>query len=438
MAEGWYRGRFGFEGGQREIFGSEIGPIAQLELVYADGSRDTVVTDGSWRASTGPILFAGLYEGAHLDSRLGTPGWSTAGFDDSSWSDVTVLDSIADRLEAPFGPPVRAMETIAPLSITASPSGKTLVDFGQNISGFVRVRVQGPSGTEVTLRHAEVLEHGELGTRPLRLAAATDIFVLSGTGAIETFEPAFTIHGFRYVQVDGWPGDLRAEDLEAVVCHSDMEPTGTFECSHSGLNQLYSNVRWSMRDNFVDLPTDCPQRDERLGWTGDIQVFTPAATDLYDCNGFLASWLIDVAHEQEQYGQVPPYVPYISLHFPLMPFAVWSDAATIVPWVLHERYADTGVLRRQYPSMCRLVDSVVTRLDPDGIWRQDMQLGDWLDPTAPPDKPAQARTDGIIVAQAYHVASARLLSKMAGILGESADEARYAEIAKTRIRSLQP
>ena len=429
VAEGWYRGRFGFGGGRREIYGSAIGPIVQLELHYADGTIETVATDRHWRAGLGPHLTASLYDGETYDARLADPAWSTPAFDGDDWVDAGELPSLAHLMVAPPGPPVRRIETIRPQQVGTSPSGATIVDFGQNISGRVRITVQGRPGEQVVLRHAEVLEHGELATRPLRHAAATDTYVLAGRG-VETYEPTFAIHGFRYVEVGGWPGELTPASIEAVVCHSDMAPTGTFRCSHDGLNQLHENVRWSMRGNFVDLPTDCPQRDERLGWTGDIQVFAPAASFLYDCRGLLESWLLDLAAEQGELGTVPVYVPWVDLGFPVLPAAAWGDAAVVVPWVLYERFGDVELLGRQYDSMRAWVDQVAELTGDDHLWDQGFQFGDWLDPAAPPDDPAAARTDRALVATAYHAHTTRLLAKAAGVLGRGEDSARYERLAR--------
>ncbi len=428
VAEGWYRGRIGFDGGRREIYGGQIGPIAQLELHRADGSLELIVTDGSWRAAHGPHLSASLYDGETYDARLAEP-WSLADFDDSGWAAVEELPSVAARLVAPTGPPVRRIEELAPVSITASPAGRTLIDFGQNISGRLRITVQGSAGDRITLRHAEVLEHGELGVRPLRAAAATDVYVLSGSG-VETWEPEFTIHGFRYAEVDGWPGELHPDCVRAVVCHSDMERTGHFECSHSNLQQLHDNVVWSMRGNFVHVPTDCPQRDERLGWTGDLQVFAPTASFLYDCSGLLDSWLNDLAAEQRQFGTVPVYVPWMRLNLPAIPTAAWGDAAVVVPWVLYEHFGDVDLLRRQYPSMRNWVDQVAGLAGADHLWNTGFQYGDWLDPATPPDEPSAARTDPGLVATAYHAHTARLLSRAAGVIGETEDRDHYSELAE--------
>jgi alpha-L-rhamnosidase len=432
VAEGWYRGRLGFRGGRRGTYGDDIGPVAQLELFYADGSHDTVATDGQWRAALDERLVASLYDGETYDARHAATGWVDSRFDDSDWIPVRQLTSVAGAMFAATGPPVRRIETLRPVAIDSSPSGAAIVDFGQNISGRVRITVRGQAGDEVTLRHAEVTEKGELATWLLRTAAATDRYVLAG-GDVEVYEPTFTIHGFRYAQVDGWPGELDTDAIEAVVCHSDMAPTGSFHCSHQGLNQLHENVRWSMRGNFVDLPTDCPQRDERLGWTGDIQVFAPTAAFLYDCAGLLTSWLSDLAAEQDELGTVPAYVPWVELLWPPLPAAAWSDAAVIVPWVLYERFGDVDVLRRQYPSMCAWVDEVATIAGDDHVWDTGFQFGDWLDPAAPPREPGAARTDPALVATAYHAHTARLLARTAGILGHTADRARYDELAASVI-----
>ncbi|HWM21955.1 MAG TPA: family 78 glycoside hydrolase catalytic domain [Ilumatobacteraceae bacterium] len=428
VAEGWYRGRLGFRGGRREVYGTDVGPVAQLELHYDDGTIDVVATDRQWRAGLGPHIAASLYDGETYDARLVDPAWSTPDFDDRDWVEASERASVAHLMAAPTGPPVRRIETIRPVSIEASPGGATIVDFGQNISGRVRIRVGGPAGGQVVMRHAEVLEHGELGTRPLRGAAQTDTYVLAGDG-VEIYEPTFTIHGFRYVEVDGWPGELTTDAINAVVCHSDMEPTGTFHSSHEGLDRLHENVRWSMRGNFVDLPTDCPQRDERLGWTGDIQVFAPTASFLYDSSGFLTSWLQDLADEQHALGTVPAYVPWIDLRFRVLPAAAWGDAAVVVPWVLYERFGDVDLLRRQYDSMCAWVDQIATIAGENHRWDTGFQFGDWLDPAAPPDDPGAARTDKTLVATAYHAHTARLLVRVADVLGRDADRTRYSQLA---------
>jgi alpha-L-rhamnosidase len=330
-------------------------------------------------------------------------------------------------LVAPVGPPVRRTAELSPVAVMQSPAGKTLLDFGQNLVGWLRITVAGPAGHTITLRHAEVLEHGELGTRPLRLAEATDRYTLKGAG-VEVWEPRFTFHGFRYVEIEGWPGELDPANIKAVVLHSDMERSGWFECSDPLLNRLHENVVWGMRGNFLDVPTDCPQRDERLGWTGDLQVFAPTACFLYDAGGFLRSWLLDLAVAQQAAGGIVPVVVPNALG-EAMAAAAWGDAATVVPWVLYQRYGDRDILADQFASMKAWVDHVAALAGPRRLWERGFQLGDWLDPTAPPDKPAQARADKRIVATAYFARSAEIVGRAAEVLGREEDAAAYLALA---------
>ena len=433
LADGWFRGRLTFAKGKRNVYGDKLGLLAQLMIVLDDGRTVVIGTDGSWRSSTGPVTSADLYEGEHYDARLEQPGWSVRGFDDSAWLPCSVTGFDAGTLVAPDGPPVRPVAEVPVSEVLTSPSGRRLLDFGQNLVGTLRIRVSGASGTVVTLRHAEVLEYGELAVRPLRTATATDSYTLRGDPAGEEWEPRFTFHGFRYAEVTGWPGELRREDITAVVYHSDLERTGWFECSDPLLTKLHDNVVWGMRGNFLDVPTDCPQRDERLGWTGDIQVFAPTAAYLYDCAGFLASWLKDLAADQTAEGVVPLFVPRVDLHGPFgepVPLAGWGDAAVLVPWVVYQRFGDVDVLRRQYRSMCAWVDGLTATLGAGTLFDQPLlQLGDWLDPAAPLDNPTAGTTDPILVATAYRVRTAQVLSEIAGVLGQEADSAKYAELA---------
>ena len=427
LGDGWFRGRLGFGGGRRNLWGDRLALLAQLEIMYCDGSSERVVTDEVWRAVTGPLLTDSIYDGETYAAPLEQPGWSSPGFDNSDWSAVSPIEWDMNTLVAPVGPPMRRIEEIPPVSITRSPSGKGLVDFGQNLVGRVRIAVEGPAGHMVTLRHAEVLENGELCTRPLRTAQATDRYALRGQG-VETWEPRFTFHGFRYVEIDGWPGDPQRMDVTAVVLHSDMERTGWFECSDALLTRLHENVVWGMRGNFLDVPTDCPQRDERLGWTGDIQVFSPAACALYDATGFLESWLADLAAEQAKLGGVVPVVVPNALG-DAMAAAAWGDAATVVPWVLYERTGDKDVLAAQFDSMRAWVEHVASAAGPERLWSRGFQFGDWLDPTAPPDKPGQARTDKGIVATAYFARSAEIVGRAAEALARTGEAAHYLSLA---------
>ena len=428
LGDGWYRGRLGYHGGRRNIYGDRLALLAQLEVKYGDGTRTHMISDETWRAGTGPLLASEIYDGESYDARLAMPPWSAPGFDASAWGGVRCVEWDLDTLFAPTGPPIRRTELLAPTVIFTSPSGRTLLDFGQNLVGRLRITVQGPPGQTITLRHAEVLEHGELSTRPLRFAAATDRYTLHGEG-VETWEPLFTFHGFRYAEVEGWPGELHADAIRAVVCHSDMERTGWFECSDPLVNRLHENVLWSMRGNFFDIPTDCPQRDERLGWTGDIQVFAPTGSFLYNTAGFLQSWLGDLAAEQAAAGGlVPFFVPNV-MDAPSSPAAAWGDAAVVVPWVIYQRFGDKGILAAQFESMRAWVDVVAATAGPGRLWEYGVQFGDWLDPKAPPDKPGDARTAAYVVATAYFVRSADLLAQSAAVLGRAAEAETYRNLA---------
>jgi alpha-L-rhamnosidase len=440
LGDGWYRGRLGWNGGFRNLYGLDLSLIAQLELRYADGSVDVVATDDTWRAAESPILHTGNYDGELYDARLEQSGWSRPGFDDSGWHRVVAAHRDPATLVAPEGPPVRCTEEVRAVAVLTTPSGKRVLDFGQNLVGRVRMRVTGAAGDRVTIRTAEVLQEGEIYTRPLRTARSTDEYVLGATGGIESstevWEPRFTFHGFRYAEIEGWPGDLdaaaRGGDIVARVYHTDMERTGWFESSDPLVNRLHENVVWSMRGNFLDIPTDCPQRDERVGWTGDIQVFAPTASFLYDVSGMLSSWLKDVALEQLPDGTVPWYVPVIPAHrmwTPIRPGAAWGDVATLTPWALYERFGDPGILAAQYESARKWVELVERLAGPDRLWNEGFQLGDWLDPSAPPQDPADARTDRYLVATAYFARSADRLARMAGVLGRHEDRERFETLA---------
>ncbi len=429
LADGWYRGRLGFGGGYRDLYGTDQSLIAQLEVHFADGTSAIIATDESWDARLSPIHASGLYDGETHDLRDEQAGWSTPGGSEDGWSPVAVHRRDPATLVAAAHPPVRCVEEVAPRAVTRLSESVHLIDFGQNLVGRLRLRVRGAAGSAIELRHAEVLEHGALGIRPLRLAAAHDTVILDGTETV--WEPRFTVHGFRYATVSGLT-DLDEREVVARVIHSDMRRTGHLETSNADVNRLHENVVWGMKGNFVSIPTDCPQRDERLGWTGDVQVFAPTASFLFDSAGFLSNWLTDVAVEQHPDGTVPWFVPEIPggpMWTPAKTGAVWGDVAVLTPWTLYERFADRGVLERQYDSARRWVERMIDQAGESRLWHDAQQLGDWLDPAAPPDDPADARTDRYLVASAYFAWSTRRLAETAQVVGRVDDATRYARIA---------
>ncbi|KAG9515407.1 glycoside hydrolase family 78 protein, partial [Aureobasidium melanogenum] len=438
VAEGWYAGRLGWAG-QRHLYGKVLGAFAQLEVVATERQDAiTITTDETWKCCFGPLINSNIYDGELYDAREERTGWiDDPDLQDSDWMPTKVLAFTSAKFLPSDVPPVRVTQHIKPERIFDRNSGKTIIDFGQNLVGKLFVKyLRKPADHKVVFRHAEVIENGELGVRPLRSAAATDI-VISNGNVVENWSPRQTFHGFRYVEVEGWTSSdkecpLTLDSIEALVMHTDMKRTGWFSCSDSLVNRLHENTVWSMRGNFLSIPTDCPQRDERLGWTGDIQVFGPSANFLFDTGAMLGHWLEDVAAEQAEHNGIPPFVvPNILASdtgdhsWGEFPQAVWDDVVILLPWSLYRAFGDIEILKRQYPSMQMWLDKGVRR-GTDDLWDPSFhQLGDWLDPSAPPDRPGEAKTDGTFVADAYIVHVTRLMSVISDLVGNKGEAARY-------------
>jgi alpha-L-rhamnosidase len=427
LGDGWYRGRLGWDGeNDRCHYGTEIGLVAQLEVDLADGTRQQVVTDTSWRAATAEIRSADLYDGAVVDLRHSRPGWDLPGYDDVDWATVAVVPFDRTRIEARIAPPVRVIEKL-PVVRTTDPNGSILLDAGQNVAGYVRLRVRGQRGDRVIVKHAEVLEaDGSLHTRSLRSAKATDEYFLDGADEV-VLEPVFTFHGFRYAQVATVAEII---DAEVAAISSDLAQRSSFESSSTQLNRLHENVVWSQRDNFVSVPTDCPQRDERLGWGGDAQAFASTASTLFDAGSFWASWLRDLDLDQDDRLGVSTLVPDVVLRGePRYGRAGWADAATIVPWAVYESYGDAQIIRSQFASMERWISSLRDRQGAEGLLGESMQFGDWLDPDAPPDRPWEAKTDSTYLANAFFAHSAALAADAASLLDDPRSAGEYRALA---------
>ncbi|MFZ3572238.1 family 78 glycoside hydrolase catalytic domain [Streptomyces sp. BH097] len=432
VGDGWAVGRLGFEEITRSrIYADRPALLSLIELRYPDRT-EYVASGDRFRCGQGSVRANSLYDGVTIDARLEPAGWHEPGFDDGAWLQAEPVAWDTTTLAVATAEPIRRVEELPPRKIWTSPAGSTVVDFGQNIPGWVRLRLDGPRGTEVSVRHAEVLVDGMPDYMTLRTAEATDRYVLAGDGP-EEFEPRFTYHGFRYAEIDGLRGELSPDDVRAVVVHSDMTRTGWFETSNDLLNRLHDNVVWSMRGNFVSIPTDCPQRDERLGWTGDINAFAPTATYLYDVREVLMSWLDDLALEQKDFGFVPYVVPDVQPGHDT-PTALWSDVAVRLPWQLYWEYGDEEILRRCYDSMATFTRSVVPLLDLTGVWNSGFQFGDWLDPSAPMHRPDQAKADRHLVATAFFHQTAREMARTAQVLGRTEDAAWFSEVAD-RVRA---
>jgi alpha-L-rhamnosidase len=436
VGDGWHRGKFGFMD-QYNNYGEKTSVILQLEIFHADGSRDVVVSDESWRASTGEVRFGDIYDGSTIDLNLTQVGWNKPGFNDSSWSQATVRELDKSVLHARNTSPVRVVERF-PMKLTPQ-SDRVLLDAGQNISGWVELTVEGRKGQTVVIRHAEVLEAGDkLHTKALRSAKATDHYTLDRDGR-HVLTPVFTFHGFRFADVV-----TEAEVISGVgiAISSDTPKRGHFVSSDTRLNRLHENVVWSQRDNFVGVPTDCPQRDERLGWTGDAQAFAYAANTLFDTESFWRSWLIDLALDQDDNGDVGAVIPDLLKRMPkigdweVQGRAGWADAATIVPWASYESFGGVEVLKNQLESMRRWANALHNRRAGKKFLPTEFQFGDWCDPDAPSAEPWKAKVSADFVANAFFARTADITSWVESLVGTEAGSKRYAEMSAELKRDL--
>jgi alpha-L-rhamnosidase len=430
LGDGWYR--WPLDSDSTYIVNrKQTGLLAQVHIQYSDGTTDTIITDGSWKCTrNGPIRMSDIYNGETFDARKEMKSWDKPGFEVTNWGSVKLLPYDLNNLVASDGVPVRKKGEIVPVRLLKAPSGKLVADMGQNMVGWVRLKVSGPSGTRITLRHAEVMDrNGEIYTENLRKARCEVNYTLSGKG-IEIFEPRFTFMGFRYVEVSGFTGDLTIDNVTGIVIHSDMDVTGSFECSNPLINQLQHNILWGQKGNFVDVPTDCPQRDERLGWTGDAQVFCRTAAFNMDVSAFFTKWLKDLAADQRRTGEVPIVIPNI-VDREESPEAIcsagWGDVAVIAPWTMYMIYGDKRLLKEQYPSMKGWVEYIRTKAGNDYLWEGGSLYGDWLfyHPPVNAHREADGFTDHDFIATAFFAYSVNILALAAHELGMPEDGKLY-------------
>ncbi|MBS7174556.1 alpha-L-rhamnosidase [Massiliimalia timonensis] len=406
VGNGWAVGRIGFNG-KVKAYSDKPALIATLAVEYQDGSRVLIITDRDWEYAQSKVRFSDIYDGETYDA-----SWQV-----KDWKPVLLGNYQKENLIPQEGAPIREHNVFQPI-LLKTPRGETVLDFGQNLTGYVRFTVKGEPGAVCELSHGEILDKdGNFYNENLRSAKAKLCYICDGTE--QTYQPHFTFMGFRYVRVDQWPEEVDPSRFEAVAVHSYMERTGWFECSSSKVNQLYRNIIWGQKGNFLDIPTDCPQRDERLGWTGDAQVFIRAAAYNYDVEQFFRKWLKDLAAEQEPDGSVPDVIP--NVFDSQMHSAAWGDAAVICPWQLYLTYGHKDILENQFHSMKRWID-YIRSVSEDGVfWKGGTHFGDWLGLDAPAGS-YKGSTDPDLIAQAYFAYSTSLLIKAGKVLGENMEE----------------
>lgn len=428
LGNGWYRGIIGFNN-HKNVYGKDIALLFQLQITYTDGTTALVTSDNTWKSSTGEVIYSEIYNGETIDHNKEQAGWTMPGFNDAQWTAVQVQEYPKNILLATYNEMVTKHETFKPVRIFKTPKNEQVIDFGQNLVGWVVLKVKGKAGDKITVSHAEVLDKlGNFYTENLRAAKAQDTYILKG-GDEEIFEPHFTFHGFQFIRIEGYPGDIiKPEDVTAVALYSDMKPTGTFTTSNPLINQLQHNIQWGQKGNFLDVPTDCPQRDERLGWTGDAQVFSRTATFNMNVNDFFAKWLKDVAADQSPAGVVPFVIPNC-LGF-TQGSTGWADVSTVIPWNTYLAYGDKRILQDQYSSMKAWVDYMQHQSKKD-LWNTGFHFGDWLFYSVDDDTDgSSAITDKYFIAQCFYAYSTQLLINTATVLNKQEDVTYYTALLK--------
>ena len=447
IGPGWYKGYMG-SARTRNHYGTRLAFSGQIMVEYEDGETECIYTDMTWKAVKSPVIFSEIYDGEVYDARLEIEGWNYAKNDRSDWCDVKEIPFEKKYLKAQSGCKVKVMEKISANELFYTPEGDLVIDFGQNLSGWIEVRAIGKSGERIELNCFESLDKdGNVYTENLRTAKETIVYICKDSREV-VYHPLFSFQGFRYAKISAWPSSSQKPDVRnftASVIYSDMEQTGNFYCSDSRLNQLHHNILWGMKSNFLDVPTDCPQRDERLGWTGDAQIFCRTASYLMNTDMFFKKWLRDVASEQTKEGGIPHVVPDVWTGKNVTgkifergtdSAAGWADAAVIIPWTLYQMYGDTNVIKEQYECMKAWIRFMYDHAE-DNVWKYKMQFGDWLALDAE-EGSYYGATPLELTNMAYFAYSTGLLVKMAKIIGKGEDvewlEKLYLEIKESYVR----
>jgi Alpha-L-rhamnosidase N-terminal domain./Bacterial alpha-L-rhamnosidase. len=423
LGDGWYGSPLGWNG-EYDVFGTSPNELmAEIHITYKDGTREKILTDGSWKAYRSPVLKSEIYSGEFYDARLEQTGWNKPGFDDKSWKSATTMAVHSDLLSSQVNQPVEVRQIVKPVSIEKAGNQRWIIDMGQNLVGWARLKVKGNAGTIIKLRYAERLATKDsLYTDNLRGATATDCYVLNGKGE-EVFTPHFTFHGFRYIEVTGYPGLLTKEVIVAEVINSLENLTGYIQTSNPLLNKMYSLGIWGQRGNFISVPTDCPQRDERLGYTGDGQVFWRTGTYNFDIAAFTHKWMRDVRDEQTVAGSFTNTAPAVPKSNRKNGSPGWEDAGVIVPWCSWLQYGDKSIIHENWPAMVRYMDYVAGQSK--NFIRPGGYLGDWLAP--------DTNTPNDLIGTALWAMTANMMSQMAVAIGKENDARNYS-VLKEKIK----
>jgi len=429
LSYGWYAGYVGYgllarQPQVKEYYGKVPKLLARLEVTYEDGKKDVFVTDGTWKASSGAILETDILEGETYDARLEDSGWDMAGFDDGGWEAVSEFPSPEIAVQLHPGMPIRVIEKIKPVDIKKRKEGYIL-NMGQNFAGIVEIKVKGKAGDKVQLKYGEMLHpDGRLMTENLRMARATDTYILKGDPEGETWQPRFTFHGFQYVQLSGYDGPVDESTVTGLALSSDHPATSSFESSNDMINQLYSNIIWTQLSNFLDVPTDCPQRDERQGWTGDAQVYVKSATINRDVASFFTKWIQDLNDDQWESGAWPNFAPTHAIRPGMVFSPAWTEAGIICPYQIFHSYGDTRIIEKAWPHMEKFMDFYAERAGKNHVFEEASfedivpkgGWGDWLSigKKTPPD----------MIATFYFGLCAQMMAEMAEASGKT-DRADY-------------
>lgn len=435
LGDGWYRGRFGFGKEKRNHYGEKLALLYQLEIEYINGKKKMILSDKSWKSSTGPIVMSNIYDGEIYNGTLELNNWDKVGFNDNNWQRVVEENYSKGNIVSSIGEPVKRIQEIEAIKKIITPKNELVFDFGQNLVGRVKIQLKGIKNDTLTIYHAEVLDSdGNFYNQNLRSAKQKVQYVFKNNNEV-IYEPFFTFQGFRYIKVEGYSGNLSTENFTAVVIHSDMEKTGNFECSDSLINQLQSNIIWGQKGNFLDVPTDCPQRDERMGWTGDAQAFASTAMFNFNTAAFYTKWMKDVDADQLPNGSIPFVIPDV---IGGNGSTGWGDVVTILPYTMYQKYGDKRILEQHYHNMKGWVNYLHSLAGEDLLLDSSFHFGDWLffiHPTYWNVKPGY--TDIDLISTAFFAYSTKIVAKTARIIGKTEDELKYNKLFSSVSKKFQ-